>query len=163
MKKSSLLPILSLLLLYGVISTAHSNSESSSIVHKTALLEWGYNEVGFSSIEQTTWEKDNYGVAVIHQQEVKAINEVPGWPRAFYRFTITRAVFSNEASALKRVKDIHAYPPEVDIKMQPEYILRQGFRTGKTVYFLSTDVVQFEREELPRILKLLKRHIESTS
>ncbi len=152
--------ITSIFLLSGINSITYGNPVGTPIVQETELTKWGYKSTKSNLVQQSKWEIDNFGSASKHHQKIKSTQEVTGWADAYYRFTITRIVFQNDASAQKRLKEIYAHPPEVNTKMQPEYTLRKGFRKGKTVYFIATDVVKFEREELPRVFELLKAYKE---
>ena len=134
---------------------------SDQIVDEESLTNWGYKTITSGENKQTDWEISEFGNATIHLQKIKAINEVPGWPNAFYRFTITSEKYNSESNANKRLKKLYKTPPNINTKMHPEYVLREGFRKVKYVYIISTDVLKFEIEELPHIFELLKVYINT--
>lgn len=136
---------------------------ATPIVDERSLSHWGYKTIASGEKNQTKWEKSKFGSATIYSQKIKATKEVSDWPNAYYRFTITREEYLSDSKAQKRLKKLYKTPPHINTKMHPEYVLRKGFRKGTCVYIVSTDVLKFEIEELPRIFELLEAYINSNS
>ena len=152
------------LILFGLlmVSCVKDPPSKNPIVEETTLMEWGYKTLGFEEVEQSNWSQGQFGEAKQYIQKIKAVAEVPDWPNAYYRFELTKLDFPTAAAAKKRLSEMHAHPPDVDPKMFPEYVLRDGIRIKNTVFFVSTDVQKFELEELPRVVDLLKRYVMGT-
>lgn len=136
---------------------------SSRIVDERTLSDWGYRIIVFGVMEQTKWEASTFGDATIYLQKIKAIKEVPDWPNTYYRFTLTREEYLSDKKAKKRLRKLHKTPPNINTKKHSEYVLRKGFRKENFVYIISTDVLKFEMEELPRIFDLLEMYFVSDS
>ena len=131
------------------------------IVNEQTLAEWGYGTKEYGEKAQQEWEVSKFGKANISYQNVKSIKEVPDWPNAYYRFTILKEEYPSDKAASSRLGDLKVIPKGMESKEFSEYILRKGFVESSSVYIISTDVLKFEMEELPRVFQLLKEHIVS--
>ena len=155
--------LLCVLFVFVVFLQGTYSYASTQIVDETSLSQWGYKTITSGEKNQTEWESSEFGSATIYSQKIKATKEVSDWPNAYYRFTITKEEYISESKAQKRLKELYKTPSHINTKMHPEYVLRKGFRKGTCVYIISTDVLKFEIEELPRMFDLLEAYINSNN
>jgi|GEM_PF-6513246 len=150
-----------LLLVVSPVIANNSGSlvQTSLIVNEQKLTDWGYRTNAYGDKDLEKWEVSKFGKANISYQKIKSIKEVPGWPNAYYRFIIIKEAYPSNRAASRRLKMLKVIPREMESKQFPEYILRKGFVHNNSVYIVSTDVLKFEIEELPRIFQLLKEYI----
>lgn len=110
---------------------------------KIALENLGYTIVAGSTAELRQWEK-TFGMIEKRQYAIKRKKKVRGKPAGYYRFVVKVEEFRSEDEAEMRLDNINATPPGPDSKQTgPEFDLREGFRFGKKVYVVSTDVYRF--------------------
>jgi hypothetical protein len=150
---------LTALLLLSSISLA---DESVGIVPNDVLLMWGYESKGTLQRKQSTWEVETFNQASILSQKIRSLGEVNGWKGAYYRFNLIRETYVYEESAAIRLKSIGLHPPEVNTKMESEYVLRSAFKIDNSIYLVTTDVVKFEYEMMPKVKSLFKEYVAKT-
>lgn len=152
--KSYIMIIVILLLPCCVLST-------EPVVADGVLHNWGYKSKSIKSVHQSNWHKQTFGEAVIATQFIKSIKPISKGLRTYYRFTITKETYDSQESADLRIKNLKILrPPNVHTKMNPEYILREGFTLNNKAYIISTDVLSFSVDELPRLILLLKKELQ---
>ena len=148
------------------VSTADSNEPSSTpvtrIVPEQVINEWGYRTVA-GSVQQPDWETEAFSKALVRIQAIKGIDKLPEWDTAHYRFTIVEEVFETEQLASSRIARLRDHDPRLDSKRTPELVLRSGFSIGCKVLYVTTDVLKFEIEQMPALVKSLRTHFLETS
>lgn len=132
---------------------------SDAIVDPDTLQQWGYRSADLGVYHQLDWELSQFGQATVTFQKIKAIREIPDWPNAYYRFMLSKEVYRDQQHAEHRVMQLRYTAKGFNTKMHPHYMLRKGVAKGNTVYIVSTDVLKFELEELPRVFTLLKSYL----
>jgi hypothetical protein len=147
---------LSLILLFSLFARADSDF---NIVSSEALLDWGYKSTESIKVEQTKWETENFGVAEIYIQKIRSLTYIQDWKGAFPRFNIVLEIYQNKIDAENRLSNIRLVPPDIDAKDEPEYVLRSSFRNANNVYIVTTDVVKFNNDVMPKIKKLLYEYV----
>lgn len=131
------------------------------IVVDSLLHSLGYRTKGTNVVPQTEWQKKTFGAAKIVTQKIKSVKATAGGSRTFYRFTLTKETYASQTAASKRIKNLRKLlPPDVNTKMNPDLILCDGFVHNNSAYILSTDVNLFSYDELPRVLSLLREHLQ---
>jgi len=95
----------------------------------------------------------------VRVQSIKAVDQVPDWEDAYYRFTIVEERFPSPDLARSRFTRLKENDPEVDPKSHPELVLRDGFVTGDTVLYATTDSTKFEIEAMPFIFASLRMYV----
>ncbi|RYD47105.1 MAG: hypothetical protein EOP85_06105 [Verrucomicrobiaceae bacterium] len=135
------------------------NKNTERIFPEKIIATWGYRTTRNESVEQTSWEIQHFGKATLRHQAIKAVKEIVGRKDTYYRFLIAAETFSSEKEAADRIARIRDAPPGVNTKMEPRWILCDGIVQGKTAYIVSTNVLMFEIEAMPEVMKLLKKQL----
>ena len=117
--------------------------EQKKSVLEKALVSAGYAIKGKTDPVPSDWEKEQFHLRSKYRVQVKSTKPIPGERGLYFRFTVDIEAYLNEADAQKRLDRIKSTPPGVDSKMEPEYVLREGFQRGNLVYVVSTDVYKF--------------------
>lgn len=164
MKIISMIPVYVCVMLAvagNYVMSQEVKANHSGIVPEVVVAQWGYRTITTSVGKQYDWQIERFGAATVQKQRLKAIAEVPGWPHTFYRFTITEEQYSSPQAATNRIKGLLDIPPSVETKMDTDLVLCKGFVYGKSALIVSTDVLKFKQEELPRIYALLEQFIKN--
>lgn len=131
---------------------------SGFIVDSHQLKSWGYFTKSIEKDIQTDWEKKQFGTARVIKQKIKAAEPTSKNSETYFRFTIRQETYHNANFAQNRIKKMFFRPPGLNTKMNPEYLLRDGFSIGKDAFIISTDVLSFSKTELPMLVKKLKMY-----
>ena len=108
------------------------------------LSKFGYKVTSRINSAGADWELRDFNMREKQIFNIKSKTKVPREKNMYYRYTIRVEEFGSEADAEKRMEHIAATPPGPTSKMEaPEYALREGFRRGKLVYVVETDVYMF--------------------
>jgi hypothetical protein len=92
----------------------------------------------------TVWEKEQFDLQSKYRLKIKSVKPIPDKrDRYYYRYTVEIEVYKNETDADQRMRRLREAPPGVDEKMEPEYLLHDGFKRGKLVYIVSMNVYTF--------------------
>lgn len=109
-----------------------------------AIASLGYKITFRSASHAQGWKKNDFMMQNKKIFSIKSRKKVPGEKNLYYRFAIKIEEYENEADAQKRLDYIESTPPGPNSKLEgPEYDLREGFRRGKSVYVISTNVYTF--------------------
>jgi hypothetical protein len=141
-------------ILIGLAIAGGQTASAQEGLEKT-LSSFGYIIKNNDSVQSSVWEKAQYQTLAKRVIKIKSIQAVPGWSDAFYRFTVIEERYADARSAEMRLPNLWKFPPDVNLEDQKAFSLRTGFRHGKNVYIVSTDVAMFETE-MRRIAKALK-------
>lgn len=151
-----------LILLLLVVSAVRAET-NAPVVPESAVVQWGYRTLTNEPTRQLDWQKQQFGAAAVRVQQIKSIAETPPRlrlaPHTFYRFTLAEETYATPRAASKRIERLHDMPQAVDTKIAPELELSRGFALSNRVLIVSTDVLAFDRDELPRILGLLQAEL----
>ncbi|MCG8598846.1 MAG: hypothetical protein MI807_01780 [Verrucomicrobiales bacterium] len=126
------------------------------IVDDYILEDWGYRSLGTNIVPQSDYEKNMFGEAEVRVQSIKANHAIEGMPGYFCSFVIVEESYPDEAAAIKRKGNLHAHAPEIDTKMNANYVLRDGFRVQNRILFASTQATLFHEVGMPDLLQNLK-------
>jgi len=120
----------------------------------------GYKIKVRKEVEPTDWEKEQFDLQSKYRIEVKSVKPIPGKrEKYYYRYAVEIEVYKNEEDAGERLGRLKELPPGADDMMNPEYVLRDGFRRGNLVYIISTDVAMFSYTGLSDLKKNLEKAI----
>jgi len=149
-----------LILVFAFIWYMPYAAATPKIIPEAEIARWNYKTVQVSKGKQHDWEKLQFGRAKIKTQRIKAKFEVPNWPKAYYRFTISEETYASPEKAKIRLQRLFDTPPDVNTKMEPEFVLRKGIQDGKKVIIISTDVKMFSYKELPKIFEKVEKFLK---
>lgn len=151
--------LISLLMMTCVLNAA-AVGRDTALEKKLASL--GYRITFRNNPVPTDWQKNEFDLQSQRIYAVKSLKPVRGERNLYYRFSVAVETYKNESDAEKRMAFITKTPPGVDSKMQPEYVLREGFRRGRLVYTVSTDVYKFYLDgDLKRLREKLEKEIKN--
>lgn len=141
-----------------LISASVLNASASETMLKKAIASLGYKITGEIAAAGADWELRDFKMRSKRIFSVKSTKKVPGEKNLYYRFAVTIEEYGTEEDAQKRLAHIESTPPGPDSKLiAPEYALREGFRRGKEVYVVSTNVYTFVADKsLSRFRENLK-------
>lgn len=134
-------------------------TEPEPVFPKEVIASWGYRTTGMREAEQSAWEVEHFGKATVRQQSINAVKEVKGERNMYYRFVISEQTFATEAEASGRIAKIRDTPPGVNTKMEPRWVLCDGVASGRKAYIVWTDALKFSIEELPEVMKRLRKEL----
>lgn len=141
---------------YITLPGASPSGAARPIVDNSILEDWGYRSLGTNIVPQSDYEKNMFGEAEVRAQSIKANEAIDGMPGYFCSFVIVEETYPDEAAAIKRKGNLHAHAPEIDTKMNANYVLRDGFRVQNRILFASTQATLFHEAGMPDLLKNLK-------
>jgi hypothetical protein len=104
-------------------------------VTRIAIKNLGYKIVAESGSELRDRESE-LGITERREYVITRTRRVPRKPVEYYRFTVTVEQYTDERKAQRRVEFIDSGLPGLKSKQSAG----MGFRVGKTVYVVSTDV-----------------------
>ena len=109
-------------------------------------------------VVQSQWDENNFGKALIIEQDIKALKPMVGRDDLFPRFTLIRETYEDEDSAKQRVLRLRDFDPKFDdkTKLHAGLVLRQGFASGQKVIIVTTDAAVFSYDELPSLAEELE-------
>ncbi len=137
---------LMLFLMFLVSSNAtgkNLSKKKSVIIPENILANWGYKTKKTGTENATTHLQKKFGFVKIFFHKIKAVEMVPGWKGAYYRFTLRKEVYKNSKDSGARLKNLFYKPPGLNTKMEPESVLKKGFIKDYEGFIVSTDVRKF--------------------
>ena len=135
--KSSVLFIV-VLIAAAVTAMAQNKDFENTISSLGYKISWKVTAAG------ADWELRDFNMREKRVFAIKSRKKVPGEKNMYYRYSVQIEEYTSEADAEKRMAHIAATPPGPDSKMVgPENALREGFRRGKLVYVVGTEVYKF--------------------
>ena len=153
------LVLLSFILAFG----PETRSQSAGLERTLATLD--YRVTWKISAGAADWEIRDFQMRKKHIYAIKSRKRVPGEVALYYRYSVRIEEFDSEADAEKRMAYVESTPPGADSKLiGPEFALREGFRRGRSIYVVSTDVYRFVADRsLSKFKNRLKSSLEASS
>lgn len=132
--------VLSIVFLIAAAATATAQNKE----FENTLSSLGYKITWKVTAAGADWELRDFNMKEKRVFAIRSRKKVPGEKDMYYRYNIRIEEYASETDAEKRVEHIIATPPGPDSKMVgPEHALREGFRRGRLVYVVGTEVYKF--------------------
>lgn len=142
--------VVALLMLAGMAGAAFADD----IVNR--LQEAGYVVTEDRNVAPSEWDKATFKISSKRVLLVKSKQQVPDWPKTYYRFKLEIDEFLSRSDATARLAGIQQLPPDLTVEEKKAFPLRAGFQAENQVVMISTDVSAFQ-DELKRLLKKLSQ------
>ncbi len=94
----------------------------------------------------------------IEVKRFKGLKPVKGSKDTFYRFSIFIESFANQNDAKERLQNYRKAPKNLSPSEKKSFPLRQALVRDCHVIIVTTDVSQFEKEQMKPILKEIEEH-----
>ncbi len=147
---------------YALCLSMMAVAADQPIISDAALGQWGYRSLSLKVATQSQWELETFGEAKKVEQQIKAVNETRPGSQTYARFMLRAETYGEPAQAVARIEALRVkVPPGVTTKMYPEWVLTSAFAHGNGAYIVSTDVLAFSQEIMPKVVEDYRTFIVS--
>lgn len=141
-------------------SHQHAPSDVEPILSRLEVAQLGFKTRAVRAPVQSKWDQEHFGSASIVEQDIRSLNPMAEDPSCFPRYTIIRETYDNPQAASNRLRNFRDHDPDLNSKMNPKLVLRDGFASGENIWFVTTDAVIFYNLGLQKVkmnLEALKK------
>lgn len=134
----------------------HGPPDTNPLLSQSEVAQLGFKTKAVRTSVQSKWDQQQFGSASVIEQDIRSLNPMTADSSTFPRFTVVRETYARPEAASNRLKRLRDHDPDLDDKMNPGLVLRDGFTSGENVWIVTTDAVVFSHNELQKVTRNLE-------
>jgi len=138
-------------------SHGRAPSDGTPLLSQSEVAQLGFKTKAVRASVQSKWDQEHFGSASVVEQDIRSLNPMAESSLTYPRYTVVCETYDRPEAAINRLKRLRNHDPDLDGKMNPGLVLRDGFASGENVWIVTTDAVVFSDQELQRV----KRNLEA--